>query len=238
MSRISSIVFSELNPYAFAGIVATVIDSVVTRFCWYLGLIYCSMIRDRAGKKISDEQLMLRYQEGCSDSFRELFERYAPRLIRAARRKGLSDSESQDTVQQTFIHIHQSRNEFNRDARVAPWIFTIGFNVMRDYGRRISAHQRMKGRLSMAPQKVSQPADETVDRDNSSVTDEMLQEALVQLSDEQREVIYLHFFEQMSFSEIARVQGCKSGAVRARAHRGYEKLRSILPRDGNSEVAG
>lgn len=238
MGRISSIAFSELNPYAFVVIVAVFIETVTARFRWYLDRVFCAMIRERAGEMISDEQLMLRYQEGCSDSFRELFERYAPRLIRAARRKGLSDSESQDAVQQTFVHIHQSRNEFNRNARVAPWIFTIGFNVMRDYGRRISAHQRMKGALSMAPQKVPQPAEETVDGDRSSVTDEMLQEALTQLSDEQREVICLHFFEQMSFSEIARVQGCKPGAVRARAHRGYEKLRHILPRGGSSEVTG
>jgi len=52
--------------------------------------------------------------------------------------------------------------------------------------------------------------------------------ALARLPDSQREVIYLHRFEQMSFAEIASVLDTSEGAVKLRAFRGYEKLREEI----------
>ena len=52
--------------------------------------------------------------------------------------------------------------------------------------------------------------------------------ALARLPDSQREVIYLHRFEEMSFAEIGAVLGTSEGAVKLRAFRGYEKLREEL----------
>ena len=200
---------------------------------WQLDWLLCASLTHESLTASTDEQLMIRYIDGCSDSFRELFDRYAPRLLRAARRKGLSDSECQDAVQQTFVHVHQGRFEFDLSARVAPWIFTIGFNVMRDYGRRVSAHQRLKTAFNAEAQVTTSAANTSpmTDSDASFVVEnDAVRNAISALSEEQREVIWLHYYEEMSFAEIARVLGCKPGAVRGRAHRGYEKLRELLQR--------
>ena len=52
--------------------------------------------------------------------------------------------------------------------------------------------------------------------------------ALSGLPKDQREVIELHWFEQIPFNEIATIVGASSGAVRVRAHRGYVALRKTL----------
>lgn len=52
--------------------------------------------------------------------------------------------------------------------------------------------------------------------------------ALSELPKEQREVIELHWFERLSFNEIAAIVGASSGAARVRAHRGYLALRKSL----------
>jgi RNA polymerase sigma-70 factor (ECF subfamily) len=57
--------------------------------------------------------------------------------------------------------------------------------------------------------------------------------ALAQLPREQRQVIELHWFEELSFAEIAGVVAASAGAVRVRAHRGYVKLRELLGPDGD-----
>jgi RNA polymerase sigma-70 factor (ECF subfamily) len=49
------------------------------------------------------------------------------------------------------------------------------------------------------------------------------------LPDQQREIIELHWFEDIPYDEIARIVGASVAAVRVRAHRGYERLRKILP---------
>lgn len=194
-------------------------------FCEKYHWICCAAFVDDSDE-LTDEYLMNCYVDGSSDAFRTLFDRYAPKLLRAAQRKGLSESECQDAVQQTFVHVHQGRFEFDRLAPVAPWIFTIGFNVMRDYGRRFSAHQRLKSAFTVEAQVEEGPALES--DPPLSVNKDTVRNAVTSLSDDQREVILLHYYEEMSFADIAKVLGCKPGAVRGRAHRGYKKLRALL----------
>jgi RNA polymerase sigma-70 factor (ECF subfamily) len=57
------------------------------------------------------------------------------------------------------------------------------------------------------------------------------------LPEDQRSVIELHWFEQLSFNEIAGIVGATAGAVRVRAHRGYVALRKQLDA-GNIRLPG
>jgi DNA-directed RNA polymerase specialized sigma24 family protein len=45
---------------------------------------------------------------------------------------------------------------------------------------------------------------------------------------DQREVIELHWFDELEFPEVAQVVGASVSAVKVRAHRGYVRLRQIL----------
>jgi RNA polymerase sigma-70 factor (ECF subfamily) len=171
----------------------------------------------------TDEALMAAYQVGDQRAFRRLFDRFAPRIHGAALRRGLSAADANDVVQQTFVHVHQGRKEFKAGAPVRPWVYTIAFNVMRDLGRRFSSQKRLKERVISAAKVSDQVAPSTSAEQRS-----ILQSALDLLSPAQREVLVLHYFEEMSFGDIARTVGSREGAVRGRAHRGYEKLRAIL----------
>ena len=59
-----------------------------------------------------------------------------------------------------------------------------------------------------------------------------LERALVKLTDDQREVIELHWFAGLSFPEVAELVGASVSAVKVRAHRGYETLRRLLEDQG------
>jgi len=52
--------------------------------------------------------------------------------------------------------------------------------------------------------------------------------ALATLSDSMREVIELHWFEDLSFPEVAQITGASLSAVKVRAHRAYAKMRTQL----------
>jgi RNA polymerase sigma factor (sigma-70 family) len=55
-----------------------------------------------------------------------------------------------------------------------------------------------------------------------------IEAAFAQLPDQQREAVVLHKINGLSFEEIAQALGISETAARIRAHRGYEKLRSLL----------
>lgn len=172
---------------------------------------------------------MASYVAGDAAAFRTLFDRYAAVLYRLVRRRLGSDDEARDVVQQTLLHLHRARNDFRSDSRLRPWLFTIALNLVREHHRRRGRRREQ----AMEPDVLAAAAPV----DSGAVSEEQLEQAarvraaLATLPAAQREVIELHWFEQSPYEEIARVVGASVAAVRVRAHRGYERLRKILPRD-------
>jgi RNA polymerase sigma-70 factor (ECF subfamily) len=170
----------------------------------------------------SDEDLMARYVGGDADAFRQLYERYAPRLTGLFRRGVRGSADVADLVQQTFFQLHRARLDFRLGSRVRPWLFSIALNLERRHFR-----DRSRRRTT------SLEADPSVDATASGAARkleaaDLLRTALGKLGAGQREVIELHWFEGLAFAAVAERVGASLSAVKVRAHRGYKQLRAIL----------
>ena len=175
----------------------------------------------------SDEQLMAAYVGGDAQAFRALFDRYAAQLYRLVRRRVGSDEDARDLVQQALLQMHRARNDFRPDSRVRPWLFTIAVNLVREHYRK-----RGRRREQALEHEAALPADGAQTPgalDESRERSARVRTALDHLPAQQREVIELHWFEQSPYEEIAAIVGASVAAVRVRAHRGYLKLRELLP---------
>jgi RNA polymerase sigma-70 factor, ECF subfamily len=172
----------------------------------------------------TDEDLMVAYVAGDAGAFSELFRRYAPVLLRLLRRHLSRPSDAQDLAQQTFLQLHRARHDFRAGSRLRPWIYTIALNLARDTSRWRSRHPE----ISMDEETLPVSAAVQPDVADNAVPDRRLREALGCLPEEQRQAIELHWFAQLSFSEIAVIVGTSPGAARVRAHRGYTTLRRTL----------
>ena len=172
----------------------------------------------------SDEQLMSAYQNGDQLAFRKLFDRYATRVASALGR-GLSPKEQvADLVQQTFLQVHRARRDFQPSRKFRPWLFTIAFNLRRQYFR---TRSRKPAAAMVDNTLISDPTQNTARGAESA----MVHAALESLPPEQSEAIVLHHFEALTFREIATITGVSLSAAKVRAHRGYEQLRKILGDD-------
>ena len=170
---------------------------------------------------------MARYLAGDQEAFRALFERCSPRLSGLFGRQVRSDSDVRDLVQQTFLQLHRARHDFDLGAKVRPWLITIALNLKRRYFREQS--RKRAGSLESEPA-VWNPASRDLERSEDVAR---LRNALAELSETQREVIELHWFEGMPFAEVARQVGASLSAVKVRAHRGYRQLRELLGSTGS-----
>jgi RNA polymerase sigma-70 factor (ECF subfamily) len=170
---------------------------------------------------LSDEDLMLAYVRGDTPAFHELFRRYGPPLLRLMRRDLASSIEAEDLVQQAFLQIHRARNDFDPSRSLRPWVYTIALNLKREYLR--SRRRRPTSPLETAPEPgVDAPDPELEDRARAT------RRALRALPDAQREVIELHWFDGLSFQEVAAALGITTSAAKVRAHRGYARLKESL----------
>jgi RNA polymerase sigma factor (sigma-70 family) len=171
----------------------------------------------------SDEELMARYVGGDSTALRSLFDRYLDVLTRMMARSMATQAETNDLVQQTFLQLHRARHDFKSDAKLRPWLMTIAMNIKRQHLRKLSRRREDVLTLNGYTDPQSAPHDPVAAEKRRTV-----RMALATLPASTREVIELHWFEGLSFQEVARICGASVSAVKVRAHRGYAKMRAFL----------
>jgi len=187
----------------------------------------------------TDEDLMLAYQRGSKEAFEELFARYHARLFNYFRRFLGDSMEAEDLLQTLFLRVHRARTTYQPAAAFSTWIYTIARNLVRDALDKESAERARRVTMRQSWRETDEepiPVEERV-ADEHTAPETMshrkaiatrLQQALLSLSPEQREVILLSKYEELSFSEIAAVLGCSVTASKVRAFRALKALRVAL----------
>jgi RNA polymerase sigma-70 factor, ECF subfamily len=176
--------------------------------------------------------LMQRYQDGDASAFRELYALVAPRLLgyllKMARSRPLAD----DLLQQTFLKVHRARAAYVRGADPVPWIYSIAHRTFIDEVRKKKRAIVNVGDGDTIPEVAAGLDGETADRRDEGRGDPELAkaalDALAQLPDAQREAVVLTKLDGKSVAEAAAIAGTSVGAMKVRAHRGYEALRKLL----------
>lgn len=169
---------------------------------------------------------MTAYVQGDERAFGLLFARWAPVLAGLFRRQ-VGPEEAGDLVQQTFLHLHRGRFDFAPGAKLRPWLFTIALNLGREQLRRRVRKPAVALELDPAAPPSTGASSELEGREEAA----RVRRAVSALPAAQREVIELHWFQGLPFAKVAELLGAKVGAVKVRAHRGYQRLRQLLEGD-------
>ena len=167
--------------------------------------------------------LVLRSQIGDETAFRELLELYGPQLSRFTRKMIESQETVDDLTQEIWVAIFRGLPGLREVDRFRPWAFRIARDrIYRHYRRRnISVLPLGDAELEALPE---------IGHESPALEAGELQQSLDLIPPDQREVLMLRFFEEMSYEEIARVTGCTLGTVRSRIHYAKRALRNALER--------
>jgi RNA polymerase sigma-70 factor (ECF subfamily) len=178
------------------------------------------------------KELMARYCDGDAIAFRELYAAVSPRLygylVKMSRSRALAD----DLLQQTFLKVHRARAAYVRGADPLPWIYSIAHRTFIDDVRKGKRAKVNVGDGDDLPEIAADIRGDALDaKDDPRVDPELLAstlEALAELPEQQREAVVLTKLEGKSVAEAAEIAGTSVGAMKVRAHRGYEALRKLL----------
>jgi RNA polymerase sigma-70 factor (ECF subfamily) len=178
------------------------------------------------------KELMQRYCDGDAGAFRELYALVAPRLLgyllKMSRERALAD----DLLQQTFLKVHRARGAYVRGADPLPWIYSIAHRTFIDAARKQKRAVVRVGTDDELPEVAAGLTGESDDRRDDVRGDPELVtatlDALAALPAQQREAVVLTKLDGKSVAEAAEIAGTTVGAMKVRAHRGYEALRRLL----------
>ncbi|HXF96922.1 MAG TPA: sigma-70 family RNA polymerase sigma factor [Gemmatimonadales bacterium] len=161
---------------------------------------------------------------GDVERYAELVRRYRDRYARyAARMLGSLDA-AEDAVQDAFVRAFDQLRQCRDPENFAGWFFLILRNRCYAERRRRSREGPRVDELAGALEAPDHP-DGAVERAERR---RILQEALLKLTPDQREVFVLKHLEGMSYDEIAAILGATVPSLKMRMHRAYDRLREEL----------
>jgi len=169
---------------------------------------------------------MQRYAEGDEAAFAVVYDALAPRLYGYLLRQTRDSGHAEDLVQQTMLHIHRARARFIPGAKVMPWAFAIARRLFVDGLRRERREVPVaEGGDPDGGPALGASADALVQARECAAR---IERVLAGLPASQRAAFELVKYEGLSIADAAVVLGTTVAAVKLRAHRAYEALRSAL----------
>jgi RNA polymerase sigma-70 factor (ECF subfamily) len=164
--------------------------------------------------------------------FGEVYERFKLPVWRLARRLTRSDEEALDTTQEIFLRIWRGLPGFRGEAKLSTWVFQIAWNYLRAHRRRMGRNlqfvsESMDGDRELA-MIVRDPRADPERRAASVELLDQVEDALRELPEHYRVVVWLRDGEELSYQEIANVLDIPIGTVRSRLARARDALRRIV----------
>ena len=185
---------------------------------------------------LPDENLEIELLEntarGDRASFRQLYERYAGVLFSSAFRVLNDQTETEDVVQDVFVQIWDKASLYDRKrGKPLTWALTLTRNKSIDRLRSVKRRHRLRDEAekeASVDEQLGTGSDRPAQQVSSSETNRLVRDAVLKLSDEQRQAIEMAYFGGLTQNEIARELAEPLGTVKARIRRGMIKLKDII----------
>jgi RNA polymerase sigma-70 factor (ECF subfamily) len=179
-----------------------------------------------------DAELMLRVKEGDGTSFGVLLEKHRASVIHFVYRLVQEQAIAEELAQEVFLRVYRSRSGYEPTAKFKTWLFRIATHLALNW-LRDEKHERGQERLDDGSPDL--PSRQVSDR-RPSVEQELVYEvkleevrrAVAALPEKQRAAVLMHKYEEMEYTQIAKVLGCSESAVKSLLFRAYETLRARL----------
>lgn len=167
----------------------------------------------------TDEELILEFQKGSREAFSELFLRYRELIYAFFRRRVKDAARAEELAQETFVAILRSVGRYEPRATFRTYLFGIAYKILANHRRKLDQKSDGAGLGSDLPS-PSAPGNTEMGM--------WVREAIAKLDGNDREVLLLREYEELSYEEIAGVLRVPVNTVRSRLFRARLALKQIL----------
>ena len=179
-----------------------------------------------------DAELMLRVKDGDGASFTILLEKHRLPVIHFLYRMVQNQAVAEELAQEVFLRVYRSRGSYEPTAKFTTWLFRIAthlaLNSLRD-GKHRRLEEHLDDDSSETPGRQVSDQRPTVEQRmlHQSRLDE-IRRAVATLPEKQRAAVLMHKYDEMEYSQIAKVLNCSESAIKSLLFRAYETLRARL----------
>lgn len=172
----------------------------------------------------SDRSLVIKALNGKEDAWEKLINRYQRRIYNFALRMTSNREDAMDLMQEIFLSVYRNLAGFSQRAAFSAWIFKIASNRAVDFFRK----KRPVDSLPMEetfedPSPRVNPMSSLMRHESNRAVMSLLE----QLSQEQRLVVELKFFQEQTFEEMSENLGVSSNTLKSRLYGALKKIKAL-----------
>jgi RNA polymerase sigma-70 factor (ECF subfamily) len=176
---------------------------------------------------LTDEEIVARICSGEQNLFEILMRRHNQRVYRAARAILHDDSETEDVMQDAYVHAYEHLREFEGRARFSTWLTRITINEALARVRRSKRFDSLDS--DDEPPVVPTSSASSPEQQTSDVeTRGLLEKAVRALPEHFRTVVVMRLVERMRGAEVAECLDISEETVKTRLHRARGRLQAML----------
>lgn len=157
--------------------------------------------------------------------FDDVLKDYERPIYHYIRRMVVDHDDAADIMQETFLKVYQGLGNLRDEKALKSWVYKIATNeALRFLSRRreellsvIDENELLLGRLTEG---------EYVDYDDKMAVD--FQKALLSLSEQQRLVFNMRYYDELSYDEISDITGCSVGTLKVQYHNAKERIKNYM----------
>lgn len=174
---------------------------------------------------LAETQIVAAARRGDAEAFAALYQRYYATMVWLAYSILLDRTLAEDAAQQAFVKACEKLADLQHADRFAAWLTQICRN---------EAIQLIRSRQRSMPPR---PAETTYTTESTADGPDlgMVKEAIDQLAPMYREIVVLHYYNQMDYRQIAMTLGVAGHTVRGRLFRARRQIERTLRRNGFPE---
>ena len=175
-----------------------------------------------------DAAAVAKAKGGDEEAFRVLVERHSRSIYRLAYRMTGKPEDAEDVVQETFVRAYKQLVRFEARSNFATWLYRIGFNCSIDYMRARPRRESAEPHDTLERLSPGDSGPSMDDRVFAGQIGERVQDALKDLSPQERAAFLMRHFQGCSIDEICVALGLKTNAAKHSIFRAVKKMRAQL----------
>jgi RNA polymerase sigma-70 factor, ECF subfamily len=171
---------------------------------------------------VTDESMLLEREEIID----QLMQEYSDDILHLVYTYVKNRTTAEDLTQEIFLKCYEKLNQFNQQATLKTWVYRIASNHCKDYlrswhYRKITLSDKI---LDYIPSKSKQVEEEIIANSEENI----LTNTVMNLPLKYREVVFLHYYEELSLAEISKITTVNINTIKTRLKRAKELLKDKM----------
>ena len=174
-----------------------------------------------------DQEILFRFKDPSTreSAFTELMKKYQEKIYWHIRRMVIDHEDSNDLLQNVFIKVWKSLDDFRQESQLYTWVYRIATNEC------LSFLEQKKKRAAISIESGEGFLTERIKAErnfDNGKPEWKLQLAIQELPEKQRIVFHLRYYDEMPYGEMSKILETSEGALKASYHHAVKKIENYI----------